>query len=821
MCPWKRVSDLRSGKTEDPWRRQREVLAMVPRDRDGCQPKARPLRLVGTVLGTLWLFLPLSTLGTGIAASSQPIPIAPSAVTERDLARGYLKSNLRTMPEAYQQVGAHDPTWDELAIAFLESAARWMAKPAFIDLDDLIPQGAALQDLGCTDPMILSTYGSLLRKVGRTQDAEVLLRGSPEELVARGYCRFRAANAAANLVFIYRSLGGDDDPDAEKYFRLHLQYLNESLSDGSFLPDELPGLVESVASYSRNLYQGKLSEVYESLKSNPKADPYLVGYIGGLYHIAAAWDVRGGGWAYQVSDEGWESFDAHMKEARALLTNAWKLNPSLPHAPAQMITVEGATGEEGDARLWFDRAVAAQLDYIVAYDSLLWFMRPRWGGSLDEMSAFGLECFKTGRFDTDLPLMYARTLCDLTEELEGDTEFWRKPGVYERLEAMSEGYANAQPERSPWFRSIHAATTYRCGKDDQARELLDALGSDLDESIFAFYAGVSSAAAREKTGAKPVEPVAAEPPPGRRNVIHAFDAFTPAEEPFIFANEGTWRTTVGDRSARVADARQRVVYSFSIPESVKGAVLYVRIANNFAIAVAADKEGKPGEFHETLNAIQWLGRLCFNAANEREQVVDLTPYLADNPARTVYVALYSAYPVGGWGAIFTRIEVVAADADEQRHVDRLKRGAARFAEKDRAEYVLYFMADGGQAERQYIYEDSGSTVEAGYRELGGDAHITYRLPVSRELLGYSVLAWVQGDFVVSIAPDRQGKPGEFEEIMVAGDQYPDDVMEAFGNMEDVWEGLPPEILESGFCYLKFADGNPDNAARVIIRDVCL
>ncbi len=437
------------------------------------------------------------------------------------------------------------------------------------------------------------------------------------------------------------------------------------------------------------------------------------------------------------------------------------------------------------------------------------------------MYAFGLECLKTGRFDTDVPLMYARTLCDLTEELEGDTEYWRKPGVYEHLEAMSDGYAKAQPERSPWFQSIHAATAYRCGKQDQARELLDALGGDLDESIFGFYAGVSSAIAREKTGAKPVPPVAAEGPPARRNVIHAFDAFTPAEEPFIFSDEGTWRTEIGGRGARVADARQRIVYSFDIPEGVEGAALYVRIRNNFAIAVAPDKDGKPGDFHEELNAVQWLGRLCFDATNEREQVIDLTSYLADNPSHTLYVAIYSAYPVGGWGAVFARIEVVELTPDERERVERVKRGAASAADEDRANYVLYFMADGGKAERQYIHQETGSSAEAGYRELSGDASVTYRLPVSAELLGYDVVVWAQGDFVISMAPDREGRPGEFEEIMAARDRYPDEVLEAFGNMEEVMGGLTAEILDSGFCYLKVEDADPDNAARVIIRDVCL
>ncbi|UCC67953.1 MAG: DUF4034 domain-containing protein [Armatimonadota bacterium] len=749
------------------------------------------------------------------------IPTDPNAITQNDLDRMSLAINLRTMPEAYQSVGEHSATWDEPAVAFLESVARRAAKPTSIDLAELVSRGAALHDLGCADPMFLYAYGGVMKKVGRIQDAEVLLRRSLDGLLARGYPRIRAAMAAGNLALIYRSLGGGDDPEAEKYFRLHLQYLNESLADGSFAPGEERLLLDTVTDWWYGLYEGKEREVYEALKSNPKADPYTTKVVGGMYHIAAAWQERGDGWASEVTEEGWKGFETHLGAARRLLTEAWHLNPKLPYAAAEMITVEGAAGEYGADRLWFRRSVTAQLDYINAYTNFFWFLRPRWGGSHEDMYEFALHCLSTKRFDTDVPLMFAWGLRDMTDDLDGDPEYWRTEGVYELLEGMFAGYAEAQPEKSEWFESVHAAAAYQCGKHERAKDILDKLGGNLDESAFQFYALVPSATARQKVSAQPVVPVSGTTAAGPRNVLHAFNVFTPAEDPYVFLDEGTWSMPIGDMTGRVADARQRIVYSFTIPPDVEGAVLYTRIVNNFAIAVARDEGGKPAEFHEELNAIKWLGRLSFDGGNEHEQVVDLTSYLADNPSRKVYVAIYSAYPQGGWGAAFPRIEVVALDDEEQQRVDRVRRGAAYFAQQDRARYVLYFIADGGPAERQYIYQDTGSSAEAGYRELGGDASVTYRLPVSAKLLGYSVEVWAQGDYVVSIAADWQGKPGEFEEIKAARDRYPDDVLEAFGNMDNVIGDLFPEILDSGSCYLKVADANPDNAARVIIRDVCL
>ena len=47
-------------------------------------------------------------------------------------------------------------------------------------------------------------------------------------------------------------------------------------------------------------------------------------------HFNLGWKARGGGWASEVTDKGWQGFDAHLTKARSLLLQAWQERPNLP-----------------------------------------------------------------------------------------------------------------------------------------------------------------------------------------------------------------------------------------------------------------------------------------------------------------------------------------------------------------------------------------------------------------------------------------------------------------------------------------------------------
>ena len=152
--------------------------------------------------------------------------------------------------------------------------------------------------------------------------------------------------------------------------------------------------------------------------------PWARDALTGHYHIQKAWEWRGSGWADTVTEEGWEGFRKHLALAREHLVRAWKLRPEHVFAPLRMITVaKGECGREGETtRLWFDRAVTAQFDAYSAYTRYITSIRPRWGGSHQQVLSFGKACAVTKRHDTPVPVALSGAIIAVEQDLDDN---WR------------------------------------------------------------------------------------------------------------------------------------------------------------------------------------------------------------------------------------------------------------------------------------------------------------------------------------------------------------------------------------------------------------
>jgi hypothetical protein len=199
-----------------------------------------------------------------------------------------------------------------------------------------------------------------------------------------------------------------------------------------------------------------------------------------------------------VTEAGWKGFADNLERARELLTRAWEERPDCPEAPTAMIRVTmGGHGGPGETpRIWFDRAVAAEMDYAPAYDRLLWAMRPRWGGSHEAMHGFGVECLETKRFDTVVPLYFFLSVAAIADDRGGDHTVWETASTRRRLRSMFEGYEEgAGEEYRARCGSIRAALAWRLGGWKEARRLVDGLGDDLDPRPFTKHFGTDFASA--------------------------------------------------------------------------------------------------------------------------------------------------------------------------------------------------------------------------------------------------------------------------------------------------------------------------------------
>ncbi len=128
-------------------------------------------------------------------------------------------------------------------------------------------------------------------------------------------------------------------------------------------------------------------------------------------------------------------------------------------------------------RTWFDRTVAAQFDYNPAYGEMLWYLRPRWGGSHEAMLAFGRACLETKRFDTVVPSTFIRAVDDVSSEVDDWRTTYQEASVAADVLACSRGMVDEPTRRAeqPLRLSYLAINAWMCGRADEAGKALAAL----------------------------------------------------------------------------------------------------------------------------------------------------------------------------------------------------------------------------------------------------------------------------------------------------------------------------------------------------------
>ena len=193
--------------------------------------------------------------------------------------------------------------------------------------------------------------------------------------------------------------------------------------------------------------------------------------------------------------------DIGSQQELELLSKSYQLRPDLPYAPGIAAGVSGISQQE--ARVWFDRAVAAQPDFHPAYTYFSRFkLQPRYGGSRDAQIAFAAECFAPEWSNSTIPLRGMRVLADLFSDNLSDNRYhyrdwrfvWREPAIRDRLlkvlDLMQE--ADEFPEERVllsglhflvllWNGMIREAADFRPDFSDE--ELMIRLNNDINAAL--------------------------------------------------------------------------------------------------------------------------------------------------------------------------------------------------------------------------------------------------------------------------------------------------------------------------------------------------
>ena len=348
--------------------------------------------------------------------------------------------------------------WAPEALQLLEAVCDGMCEMVFPEQNQAWKKADALVKKGCTNSVIrwMQVIGFHLAKQS-TQAVEALnkldadLANTSDQwfaklLVAIGY---RTVNPSPKnkVLFVTR--------------------VAEWVQKGGLTKDDSRYVLELLTNLKNDGDRGVL-EAFEKISS---IDPWLTLMLRGEVVRKEAWEMRGNGWASTVTDEGSKGFSEGLALARKSFEEAWQLHPEFPNAATKMIEVCGCSG--GDMRLWFDRAIAIELDRPLPYEIYAWYSRPRWGGSHQEMADFAEACYQTQRHDTRVPLFYAIIMFQITDDLKCDPkEVFTRPGVHKKCVEVLE----------PQTKNTNVPQAV-CDLATELLPLVEYLGGDLKKAI--------------------------------------------------------------------------------------------------------------------------------------------------------------------------------------------------------------------------------------------------------------------------------------------------------------------------------------------------
>lgn len=329
--------------------------------------------------------------------------------------------------DSYRTHGIHDPSWDDDLTRLLEDVAAIEASDrATMPYRDAVALARRLATPGtCRDPLATWAFFILADGRGREKSSACIraIAAFEGDAVARpkdGHPHFLKAMLEAHALEAY---GRPDDPaqrakGAELAKRL-ANDIADSLRSGecTSCPDLWLRQIRDLELNHQDFGEPVVAAI-DAAAQDAHIPAWLGDGLRGTVRIGNAWAWRSSGWAKDVTPEGWRGFETNLTMADTLLTKAWQANPKDPYIPAFGCTVAGAKKSSATMETWMLRSMTACFDHPDAFNTMLNFLEPRWGGSYPRMLALGCDCADTGRFDTKVPWR----LIDVAESVMSDAD---------------------------------------------------------------------------------------------------------------------------------------------------------------------------------------------------------------------------------------------------------------------------------------------------------------------------------------------------------------------------------------------------------------
>jgi len=194
--------------------------------------------------------------------------------------------------------------------------------------------------------------------------------------------------------------------------------------------------------------------------------------------------------------------------------------------------------------------------------------------------------------------------------------------------------------------------------------------------------------------------------------------------------------------SRFMDGTSVLHYEVDLPDEVAQATLGIDMWNNFVVSVSDDFGFT---FTEVLNSQELFGKDVHNGSNRDYYIVDLTPWLQDNPGKTIDVRFTDGSTSDGWGPQVFLVTAFSGQIVEyqQRQLTAVDAtGATVYAD---------FLTDGGEEEKEFLFNHSSQAPTAqGHRFADGNGFMMYRLQLPEGTRNAKAAMNINGNFVVSV-----------------------------------------------------------------------
>jgi hypothetical protein len=401
----------------------------------------------------------------------------------------------------YQRIGRTNAAWDADALDALER---------YCDVRLVVQDSAALAAMQkrsgdaaakaiaakCDDPLIEYIHIRYILSQRNTTPLQIgeLYATCAEHFEQTDYASIRKLYPELRAAeYMTRALGRSTNasPRLTAMERAMIQHFNDALHDPKMPPSEAAELAIQVWDAAKPTAIGRrdFEKILLPILDARWRDHSFSHLVAGRFYIEKAWRLRGNGYANTVSEAGWQGFNDSLEKARASLERAWALDKTNADIPTQMITVcMGLSLHRDTMEDWFDRAMSIDPNCYDAVSAKEYFLEPKWGGSDEELIAFGRKCVATKKWGGEVPLILQKIHHSLQKYYNAsEEEYFSTPEVWRDLSRSYERFFELNPTQIGW-RHNYAYDAFRAGKYEV---FLDQLPQFTSGTNYQFFGGKS------------------------------------------------------------------------------------------------------------------------------------------------------------------------------------------------------------------------------------------------------------------------------------------------------------------------------------------